>query len=163
MQREPCSWPSEHGCAGAERYLVRRPDNESVADRRGLVGLERGAWGSYRSGSGGICDRERNGRQHCKSVDALRGHGIASHLWPRAAHGSHDSVLVARQTRAHGAQRGRHNAGAESDFRAGCRRSGECAEQADVQCRRGCEGTARRVFPGVDEGGARYRCGPRGA
>ena len=56
----------EHGCAGAQRYLVRRPDDEPVADRGRIVGIERGSWRCHCGGIGGFRHRERDGRQHRK-------------------------------------------------------------------------------------------------
>ena len=102
---------AEPGRAGAERYLVRRADDESVAAGGRLVGIERRAGSGDGGGAGRVRDRQRDGREHREPVDAVRSHGAASDVWACAAHGSDDAVLVARQAGADGARRRRHDAG----------------------------------------------------
>ncbi len=104
-------------CAGVERYLVRRPDHESVASGRRSVGIER--W-SRRCDCGGprwLCDRQRNRRQHRCPKHAMRCYRIASHLRTCPAYRSNDPVLVARQAWPHDPQCGRHHAGTARYFR----------------------------------------------
>ena len=50
--------------ARAQRHLVRRPDDESVAARGRRVGLERGPRRGHRRGPGRLLHRQRNRRQH---------------------------------------------------------------------------------------------------
>ena len=50
--------------ARAQRHLVRRPDDESVAARGGRVGLERRPRRRDRGGAGRLLDRQRDRRQH---------------------------------------------------------------------------------------------------
>ena len=129
---------AEPGRAGAERYLVWRADDESLAAGGRLFGFERGAGRGGGCRAGGLRHRQRNRRQHCEPVHALRRNGTAPHLWPRAAHRRHDAVLVARQAGADGAERGRYHAGAEGDLRAGWARSG-------LRAQRACDSTPRRM------------------
>ena len=100
------------GCAGAERYLVRRPDHESVASGGRSVGIERRSWRCHCGGTGRFCDRQRNRRQYRQPEHALRYYRTASHLWARTAHRRDDAVLVARQAWPHDAHCGRRHAGA---------------------------------------------------
>ena len=81
--------------ARAQRHLVRRPDDESVAARGGIVRLERGPGRGDRRRAGGVRDRQRNAGEHHQSVDALRRHGTASDVRPRAAHRRDDALLDA--------------------------------------------------------------------
>ncbi len=85
----------EPGRAGAERYLVWRADDESVAAGRRRLGIERGTGSSDGCGTGRILDRQRDWRKYREPVDALRRDGIAANVRPRAANGRDDAVLVA--------------------------------------------------------------------
>ena len=51
---------AEPGRAGAQRYLVRRPDHESVAAGGRIIGIERGAGRCHCRGTGGFRHRQRN-------------------------------------------------------------------------------------------------------
>ena len=128
---------AEHGRAGAQRYLVWRPDKESLAARRGLVGLKRRAGRGYGRGAGGLCHRQRDRGQHRKPHHALRNYRAAAYLRAGAANRRHDTLLVARQARPHDPQcRGCH-AGARGHHRPGRGRRVERAQQAGL--RRGSE------------------------
>ncbi len=85
----------------------------------GSSGSSAGPGAAVAAGLGRLRHRERNRRQHCEPVDALRSYRAAPHLRACAAHRRDDAVLVARQARADGAQCGRHDAGAASHLRAG--------------------------------------------
>jgi hypothetical protein len=74
-----------------------------VAGRR-LVGIKRRAGSGDGVGPGGLCDRERDWREHHKPVDEMWSDGAASHVWTGSAHRSDDAVLVARQARSDGAE-----------------------------------------------------------
>ena len=114
--------------AGAQRHLVRRPDDEPVAARGRRVGIERGSGRGDRGGAGRLLDRQRNRRQHRRAGDALRRHRPAADVRTRAAHGRDDALLVARQARADDAQRRRRDARAAGDHRA---RRGRCVERPE--------------------------------
>ncbi len=83
--------------AGAERYLVRRPDHEPLAAGRRLVGIERRTRRRDRCGTGRLRHRQRNRRQHRQPVDALRHYRTAPHLRPRGAH-RRDDACAGRST-----------------------------------------------------------------
>ena len=112
---------AEPGRAGAERCLVWRADHESVAAGRRRVGIERRPGSCDGGRAGWVRDRQRNRRQHCESVDALRCYRTAANLRTRCTDGRHDAVLVARQAGADGAKRRRHDSRAQRDLRAGLR------------------------------------------
>jgi hypothetical protein len=84
----------------------------------------------YRRGAGGICDRQRNRRQHRLALDALRRHRSQAHLWTRSPDWSNDALLVARQAGPDGAQRRRHDAGVAGDLRGRLGRCGLRAQHA---------------------------------
>ncbi len=107
----------EPGSAGTQRHLVRRPDDESVADRRRRLGVERGARRGDGGGARRLLDRQRNRRQHRVAIDALRRHRLASDIRTRAADWRHDAVLVARQAWSDDAQRRGCDAGPPGDLR----------------------------------------------
>ena len=88
---------AESGRAGAERYLVRRADDESVAAGGRLVGIERGAGRGDGGGTGGLRDRQRNRRKHREPVDALRRDRTAADLRARAAD-RRDDACAGRST-----------------------------------------------------------------
>src|SRR5262249_39288808 len=71
--------------AGAERHLVRRPDDEPVAARGRRLGFERGAGRRHRRGAGRVLRRQRNRRQYRRARHALRRGRAASDIRPRAA------------------------------------------------------------------------------
>ncbi len=84
----------------------------------GSSGSSAGPGAATAAGLRRVLARERDGRQHRLAVHALRRHRAAAHLWPRAAHGGDDAVLVPGQAGAHGARRGGHAAGALGALRA---------------------------------------------
>ena len=63
-RRRGAGGQAEPGRAGAQRYLVRRPDHESVAAGRRLVRLERRAGRRDGRGPGRLRHRQRDRRQH---------------------------------------------------------------------------------------------------
>ena len=79
----------------------------------GSSGSSAGPGAATAAGLVGIRHRQRDRRQHRQSVDALRRHRTASDLRPRGAHRRDDAVLVAGQAGPDGAQRRRHDSGAE--------------------------------------------------
>jgi hypothetical protein len=83
-------------CAGAQRYLVRRPDDEPVAARGGFRGIQRGTRRRHGRRACRLFHWQRNRGQHRRSQRALRGHGPPSHIWARAPYWRDDAVLVAR-------------------------------------------------------------------
>ena len=126
----------------------------------GSSGSSAGPGAATAAGLVGVCDRQRNRGQHREPVHALRRHRPAAHLRPRAPHRGHDAVLVARQTRPHGALRGRYDVGAQRDLRTRSRRPGQRSQHAFVSRGSGCVRPARWILPRLDEGAARDRCGP---
>src|ERR1700687_4570874 len=72
---------TQPGRARAQRHMVWRADDESVAAGGGVVGLERGTGSGHGCGIGRLRDRERDRREHCQPVDALRDHRTAAHVW----------------------------------------------------------------------------------
>ena len=133
---------AEHGCARAERYLVRWPDDEPVAAGGRLVGIKCRPRRSYGGGIGGFRHRERDGWKHHRPVHALRNYRAAAHLRPCAAHRRDDALLVARQARPHDAQRRRRPVGAASHFRSRRRRRVQRIQQIGFRYRRNRGGVA---------------------
>ena len=111
----------------------------------------------------GFRDRQRDRRQHRQPEHALRNHGIAAHLRPRAAHRRDDALLVARQARPHDAWRRGHSACSARHLRARRRRPFQRAEQPRLRFRRANTGFARGLLPQVDERASRDRRGSRRA
>ncbi len=122
--------------AGAQRHLVRRPDDEPVAARGRRIGIERRTRRRHGRRAGRVLDRQRNRRQHRLAGDAMRCHRPAPDVRPRAAHGRHDPVLVARQARADDANGRGRDAGAAGDQRSGFGRPVERAESSRLRCGR---------------------------
>src|SRR6185312_9109650 len=107
----------EYGSACAERRLVWRADDESVAAGGGIVGIERGAGCGGCGGAGWVCDWQRDTGKHCESNDAVWDYRAAADVWARAAHRRDDLELDLRQAGTDGAIGGRYDACAGSDQR----------------------------------------------
>ena len=65
----------------------------------GASGSSAGPGAATAAGVRRLLDRQRNRRQHRRSRDAVRRHGLSSDVRPRAANRRDDAVLVARQAR----------------------------------------------------------------
>jgi hypothetical protein len=92
----------------------------------GASGSSAGPRGRDGCGAGGIFRRQRDGRQHRQSRDALWRDRPAPDIRPRRTHRRDDAVLVARQTRSDDSFGRRRDARASSHHRPGCRR---CVER----------------------------------
>ena len=83
----------------------------------GASGSSCGPGAATAAGARRVLDRQRNRWQHHRPGDAVRRHGVAPDLRPRAAHRRDDAVLVARQARPDDANRRGRDAGAPRDHR----------------------------------------------
>ena len=88
----------------------------------GASGSSAGPGAATAAGLVGFSIGSETGGSIVSPVDALRHHRTAAHLRPRAAHRRDDAVLVAGQAGPHDARRGRRDARAAGDLRAGCGR-----------------------------------------
>ena len=79
----------------------------------GSSGSSAGPGAATAAGLVGFLNRLRDARLYHKSVNALRYHRPATHLWPRTAYRGYDTMLVARQTRSDDARGGRYRPGPE--------------------------------------------------
>ena len=129
----------------------------------GSSGSSAGPGAATAAGTGGLCHRQRDRRQHHRPKHALRDYRPAPDLWPGSPHRRHDALLVARQAGPDDAQCGRRHAGAGGDQRAGCGRCVERAQQAGLRRGREGRGSARGLLSAMDERGTGHRRRSRGA
>ena len=96
----------------------------------------------------GLLDRQRDGGQHRRPVDALRRDGAAADLRPGAADRRDDALLVARQARADDARRRGHDARPRGDLRARTRATSRACRAASTSTRNGAvQGLKVGFFP----------------
>ena len=122
----------------AQRRLVRGRDEEPLGARGRLRGQQRGTRVGNGSRPRRLFDRERDGREHRRPLDALRRHGSQAYVRARRAHGRDDALLVDGQAGPDDARRRRHAARPRGDL--GPRR-GRRLERAEPARLRG--GTGR--------------------
>ena len=129
----------------------------------GSGGSSAGPGAATAAGLRRLLDRQRDGREHRRPVDALRRDGPAADVRARGAHGRDDAVLVDGQAGPDDARRRGHVARPRRDLRPGPGRPLERAEPSRLRGGRRRGRLTRRVLPGVDEGEPGDRGGPRRA